>query len=69
MIKRITISSAASIAGVFEQSQRATFDDRTQIVQEAGVAQLVISRLEQGLQADFKISVIAAVAKATLLNE
>src|SRR5689334_8077888 len=38
--------------------------DQKQLAQAAGVAQSVISRLEQGLQADFKISVIAAVAKA-----
>lgn len=38
--------------------------EQKQLAQEAGVAQSVISRLEQGLQADFKISVIAAVAKA-----
>ena len=38
--------------------------EQKQLAEEAGVAQSVISRLEQGLQADFKISVIAAVAKA-----
>ena len=38
--------------------------DQKQLAQEARVAQSVISRLERGLQADFKISVIAAVAKA-----
>ncbi len=38
--------------------------EQIQLAQAAGVAQSVISRLEQGLQADFKISVIAAVAHA-----
>ena len=38
--------------------------EQKQLAQEAGVAPSVISRLEQGLQADFKITVIASVAKA-----
>ena len=38
--------------------------EQQQLAKEAGVAKSVISRLERGLQDDFKISVIAAVAKA-----
>ncbi len=38
--------------------------EQKDLAQQAEVATSVISRLEQGLQADFKISVVAAVARA-----